>query len=390
MPAPHLLIRLQPDGAAEWLALGRDGRVLAGPQAGLPTEGAERIDVLVPSEAVLLLRAPRVARQRRQLEQALPFAIEEQLAAPVETLHVALSASDAGDQLTVAVVSRAQLGAWLAALRGAGLEPDRIVPESWLLPYAPDLATLVVDGERAVLRHGEAGAFAGRLEEVPGWLAILEADARRPRTLRWIGAAHASMPERVTEREELGSPLRWYAQRLPQAPELNLLQGGYAPRRGQEGAQKLWRWAAGLAAFAVLAAFAHLLIERSQLADRRDRQRVEMEQLLRGALPGITRVVDPKAQLAAEYARLGNGQGQGALPLLARVAPMIAGSGLYTLDAIEFRADALELTLRTRDVAALDSLREALSNLPSTDVEVTSANPGSGGIEGRLRVRSRP
>ena len=40
-------------------------------------------------------------------------------------------------------------------------------------------------------------------------------------------------------------------------------------------------------------------------------------------------------------------------PLLAQVAPLIAGSGMYTLDAIEFRADTLELTLRTRDVAAL-------------------------------------
>jgi hypothetical protein len=46
--------------------------------------------------------------------------------------------------------------------------------------------------------------------------------------------------------------------------------------------------------------------------------------------------------------------------------------------------------LRTGEVAALDSLREALSNLPSMQAEVTSANPGSGGIEGRLRLRSRP
>src|SRR5687767_385602 len=152
MPAPHLLIRLQPDGAAEWLALSRDGRVLAGPLPGFPNEGGERIDVLVPSEAVLLLRAPRVARQRRQLEQALPFAIEEHLAAPVESVHVAPVALDSGDSLVVAVVARAQLDAWLAALRGAGIEPDRLIPESWLLPYE-EHATVLVDGERAVLRY---------------------------------------------------------------------------------------------------------------------------------------------------------------------------------------------------------------------------------------------
>ena len=79
--APTHLIRLLPAGAAEWLALGRDGRVLAGPEPGLPAHPAERSVVLVPAEAVLLLRAPRVARQRRQLELAVPYAIEDALVA---------------------------------------------------------------------------------------------------------------------------------------------------------------------------------------------------------------------------------------------------------------------------------------------------------------------
>lgn len=389
MPAAQVLVRLTPDGAAEWLALGSDGRVLAGPQAGLPAAGAERIDVLVPAEDVLLLRAPRVARQRRQLEQALPFAIEEQLAAPVETLHVAAADGDAGDQITVAVVAQARMEAWLATLRGAGLEPDRVLPESWLLPHAAGLATLVIEGERAVLRHEEAGALAGHVCELPAWLDLLQSGGRLPRTLHAVAAPHVALPVRVDEREDLGAPLRWYAARLPHAGGLDLLQGRHAARRGREGARRLWRWAAILAAFALIAGFAQLAVERAQLAARREAQRAEMEQLLRSALPNLGRVVDPKAQLSAEFARTGSGQGQGALPLLARIAPLMAGSGRYTIDAIEFRADTLEITLRTADVAALDSLREALAALPALQVEVTGANPGSGGIEGRLRIRSR-
>jgi general secretion pathway protein L len=389
MPAAQVLVRLSPDGAAEWLALERDGRVLAGPQPGLPQAGAERIDVLVPAEDVLLLRAPRVARQRRQLEQALPFAVEEQLAAPVETLHVAAADDERGDTLVVAVVAQARMEAWLATLRGAGLEPDRLLPESWLLPYAAGAATVAIDGERAVLRHNEAGALAGHVSELPAWIELLEADGRLPRTLRAVAAPQATLPARVGEREDLGAPLRWYAARLPHGGGLNLLQGRHAPRRGREGARRLWRWAAGLALFALGAGFAQLAVENSQLRARRAEQRVEMERLLRSALPDLGRVVDPKAQLATAYARVGNGQGQGALPLLARIAPLIAGSGRYTIDAIEFRADTLELTLLTADVAALDSLRETLAALPALQVELTGANPGSGGIEGRLRIRSR-
>jgi general secretion pathway protein L len=381
-----LLIRLVSDAAAEWLTLGRDGRVLAGPQPGLPPRGAENVWVLVPSEHVLLQRAPRVARQRRQLEQAVPFAIEDQLAAPVEHLHVALASND-GDEIGVAVVAQARLDAWLARLRGAGLEPDRVLPESLLLPWSAGAATVLVDAERAVLRHGEFAAFAGELAELPSWLGLLAADGKAPSRLRWIGAAAPPAGYSV-EREDPGTLLRWFAAQLARSHPIDLLQGRYRAWRGRDTSRRLWRWAAGLALAAGIAAFAQLALERQQLVDRNERQRAEMEQLLRAAVPGTTRVVDPKAQLAAEHARLGRSGGAGALPLLARIAPSFAGSGRYTLDGLEFRGDTLEVVIRAADIAALDALRESLAAL-ALQVELTSANPGSGGVEGRLRIRSR-
>jgi general secretion pathway protein L len=112
-----------------------------------------------------------------------------------------------------------------------------------------------------------------------------------------------------------------------------------------------------------------------------------MEQLLRSAVPGLTRVVDPRAQLAAEETRLGRSTGGGVLPLLARIAPSLSGSGRYTIDGLEFRGDTLELVIRGPDVATLDGLREMLAAL-SLQVELTGATPGTGGVEGRLRIRS--
>ena len=105
MPARHL-IRLLPDRRAEWLALGRDGRVLAGPHPGMPDVRADDTVVLLPSEDVLLLRAPRVAKQRRQLEQAIPYAVEDQLAAPVEQQHIVLSDRIEGDGVEGYVAAR--------------------------------------------------------------------------------------------------------------------------------------------------------------------------------------------------------------------------------------------------------------------------------------------
>ena len=384
---PSHLIRLLPDGAAEWLALSRDGRVLSGPQAGLPAERAEHTTVLLPGEHVLLLRAPRVARQRRQLEQAVPFAIEEQLAAPVEQLHVALDDA-AGEDVGVAVVAQAQLEGPLARLRAAGIEVDRALVDVSLLPLVPGEATVLVEGDRALLRYADSGAFAGHIEELPDWIALLAADDRAPTRLRWIGPPRDIGYAGAIEREDLGTPLRWFATQAASSRAPNLLQGRHAPRRSRDGARRVWRWAAVFAGLAVLAGFGQIALERHQLQSRHAAQRAEMEQLLHAALPGVTRVVDPKAQLAAEYARLGRGGGTGALALLAQIAPVVSGSGQYTIDGLEYRNNSLELVVRGADVATLDRLRETLAALALT-VELTSVNPGSGGVEGRLRIAPR-
>lgn len=391
MPARHL-IRFLPERRSEWLALGRDGRVLAGPQAGLPDSRADDTVVVLPADDVLLLRTPRIATQRRQLEQAIPYAIEDQLAAPVEQQHVALAERNEGDAITVAVVARATLDGYLEQLRAAGISPDRAVPESLLLPHAAGVPTVFVDGTRAVLRHGDSSVFAGALVELPSWLDLLADTGQTPGRVRWIGAADgvASLPSGWSaDVEPCPSPLRWLATRLGNAtPAIDLLQGDYAATRHGNKARGLWRWAAVLAAVALLAAFTEAGIERWQLQQQYEVQQAQMESLLRDAMPGVTRIVDPKAQLAAEVARQrGATGGSGALGLLARIAPVIAGSGNYTIDALDYRAGTVDLTLRTRDVAMLDALRESLAAQPGVQVELTSAVPGSDGVEGKLRVR---
>src|SRR5690606_266972 len=128
------LIRLIDDERAHWFALDRAGRVLSGPTDGFPRTPAENTLVLVPSADVLLMEAPRVARQRRQLERALPFAVEDQLIAPVEQAQVVLLDDRGGESVAVAVVARARLDAWQARLAQHGVVADRLLPEACLLP----------------------------------------------------------------------------------------------------------------------------------------------------------------------------------------------------------------------------------------------------------------
>ena len=382
------LIRLLDEDRSQWLMLDRDGRALSGPQDGLPAQPAEETIVLVPSDVVLLLEAPRIVRQRRRLEQAIAFVIEDQLVAPVEQAHVAILDDRGPDAVLVGVVARGELEAWLARLAATGIHPDRLLPEAVLLPAEPR-PTLLLDGPRACLRYSATGALSGSLAEVAGWRELL---GGQDDALDWsIIAAHAQehMPDwsagTQVSRVEVAN---WLANRLAQVPPAaNLLAGPYAPRRRPEAASRLWQFAAGLAVAAVLVAMLSMALERWQLDRVQAEQRQQMEALLRETLPGIERVVDPRAQMLGEFSRQqGRSANAGVLAMLTRIAPLLAGGSRYVPESVEYRGGTLDFSVRSPDVATLDELRERIASLGYA-VELSSMVPGSGGVEGKLRIR---
>jgi len=226
---------------------------------------------------------------------------------------------------------------------------------------------------------------------LPDLLALFAAPGSPP--CEWSvflceGAQSAGLPAALSTRAQAAPTLlRLLGRQLlstPPAPDL--LQGPFAVRLRGDALPWLKR-AAVIAALAVVLAFSQAIVERQQLASRIDSQRAEMAELLRQSLPGISTVVDPRAQLEIEYTRLQRGAGgDDALALLAQIAPSIAGSSRYTLESIDYRNGALDLTLRAPDVATLDGLRETLAAL-GLAAELTSATPGQGGVEGRISLR---
>lgn len=383
------LIRLFDDERAQWFALDRAGRVLSGPFDGLPTSAAEATVVLVPSADVLLLEAPRVARQRRQLERALPFAVEEHLVAAVEQVHVALLDDSGAGAVATAVVSRERLDGWLARLAASGIHADRLLPESLVLPCESG-PTLLLDGDAATLRHARAGALSGSRDEVADWFALL-AEQGESRAITLIsngppGELPAWAPGIRSISTDANACLAARVAELP-ADGSDLLTGSFTPAHRGAAGGRAWAWAAGLALAGIGIAALSMGVERWQLDRQYANQRLQMENLLRETLPDVQRIVDPRAQMLGELSRRsGQAQGGGALAMIGRIAPLLSGSGRYTLDGIEFRSGTLDITVRGSDVATLDELRERITTLGYA-AELTSMVPGSGGVEGKLRVR---
>ncbi len=368
----EIVMRWRQTGESEWLAA--DGRVVP----GLPTPLEDlRLTVLVPGEDVLLLELPRLARSAQQLDQAVPYAVEEQLAAPVEHQHVAWALASTPECLRVAVVSRERMADWIEPLRRAGLEPDVVLPDTLALPLGAR-PSLLVEGGRCLLRLDEARGLALESDTLAALAPGLPASVNA-----WlIAGAEAPLPLHESQRPD--SALAALAPTALRAP-LNLLQGAFAPRRQLTGATRAWRWAAGLAAASLVLVVLGAALDRYKLAALVAAQEAEMAALYLRAVPGASNADNPAMQLQSVLAAQGLGQGDAALDLLARAAPALAADVRVRLESLDYREGRLELSLQAADVAGLDALRQRLqaAGLPA---EITSSTPGTQGVQGRLRI----
>src|SRR5260221_2560841 len=384
-----------PNGPAEawelrWSRVAPGGAVGQGSQRGL--EGlapAEDIIVWTPAAETLLLRARLPTRSSAKIAQALPYALEEQLIEPPESLHFAF-AQETDGALAVAVTRRERMESWLAALAAAGLAPTRLAPVTLSLPLADRAWTLsFVDGE-IVLRSGVRAGLGGPAEaRPPAWLHAALAEAR----------SESGAPERIVLvdapadldsaawREGLGLPLE--AMRpgdaaVPEAP-LDLLQQHYGPRARMAALKRAYVPAAALRAAWLLATLPFDPIELARLSRSAGAAEEEMRTLLMKGFPETRAILDPAAQMRPgpedPSARSGIAAPGDMLSLLARAAPAIERESRLRVEGVEYADRALTVRLVASEADA-ESLARTL-RARSLEVEVQRA-----GGEARLRLRA--
>lgn len=395
--ATEVILRLFADDRVEWCAVG--GQTIC--QGEWPLSGSVVRCLLLPAEWVLRLETPRLSRSLQTLRQAIPFAIEDRLVAPVEHAHVALGAEDEPDKVVVRVVDRDRLRAVLDGLSQRGLSIRVACSEAEVLP-AERGALLWFESGRVLLRPSPQSAVVVCEEgTLPALLKALPLASAESVTV--FSASGVSEAATATLDGVLGAG-RWTLVEAPAslclslstaAPDDrrmvfgNLLQQDFAVRAASGDVMQWWKRAGWAAVLACTLLLLSLLIERQQLQTRLADTQTRMANLLREAVPGIAQVVDARTQLEAELNRLRRGAsgGDDALALLAQISPVLAGSTRYTLQAVDYRAGSLELTLSAGDVTTLDGVRESLAALPGLTVELSGVTPGKGVVEGRLRIR---
>jgi general secretion pathway protein L len=406
--ADWLLLRLPraPEQPATWLAADARGMPVGLAQSGPLSLAAQRasgrrVCALVPGAEVLLAQPEVPARTGAKLLQLVPFALEEHLAEDIDDLHFAIGKRAAGAaRLPVAVVARALLDQWLTTLRSNGIEPDVVYADSDLLPENPGQAVALLEEDVVSVRPPggspvtlPAEALAEALE-----IALSGADATAARGLiLYSGPAewqrHSAQVEAARPRFEgikvqllSGGPLTLFAQQLPSATPINLLQGSYTASSSRAVGLRAWRVAAMLLGALVALHLIGKVAELSVLKRHEHQVDASIRDTFHSAMPGEVNTVDARGRMSARLA-LARGAGGGLLPALQALAQARDSAPGTSVQAVNYHDGSVEMKLSAPDAASLDRLSQALRN-NGWQADLTGGTNAGTGYEGRIQVRA--
>ena len=351
--------------------------------------GMKTMPLAVPAERVRLQEFTVRADERRHLRQSLPFAMEEDVVDPVESLHFAFSAID-DDNYVAAVASREDMEFWLERV-GADFEGP-FVHEALLLPWQPGEVCLLVEENSVLVRMGR---WQGCRVEHGLLKTLLEALATPPELVVIYGQSPADDVALLPQ--PLAAIAQWRqggfgsALMLAETGDtgLDLRQGDYAPRL------PLARWwrASRTVVIALLAGlavqFTSDVWQYLQFSRENESLRAAIQDSYRSANPRGA-IVDAEKQLdrqIAEYA--GGGAGVAFTPFLARVTSVISEQGEIAISSMNFSASAgeMRLDLMAPGYEAVEMLQQQLAEQDlKTTLETSSQRDGR--VRARLRVEA--
>lgn len=364
--------RLAPGSRCPWIAVGADGRALrhgTSPPDAWPA--VERIEgVLAAGHARLVtVRLPALPRQR--LDRAAAYAIEDQLATPIESSAIAASPrSDGTTQIAVATQ------ALVAKIAGFTPHMTRLVPEAALAPIGRDWSWYASGAGGGFVRRTDGSSFAvtpaGPDGELPAELTAALAQAKH------LGAAPARVEvafdvpattlarwsERSTVTFATAPGWRWQdadAHAWRDAPDF-LARRDTGTRDGAKGMlPRALRLPLLLLAIALGVEIAGLAIEWARFAIERWQATSALAVLAQRA--GITAAESSETTanvLARRHReilhRAGKTAPADALPLLARAAAPLAALPRAAVTAATYADGAWTLTVTGIDASALDAL----------------------------------
>jgi general secretion pathway protein L len=343
--------------------------------------GARTVVVLPAAVASIhVLNLPKLSM--RKAREAIPYALEEVLAEPVQDVQVAfLRDKENPLQYRVAVLNKRRLKGWVSALEAAGLVFDAMTLD-WFALAANEMCVSATD---VLVRDTDSDcAINGALS--PSVAAQYMKEKKIENNMKgFLFDDSASIDQELVLDKQAGSYRLLIATRLLVMPFLDICQGDF--QRKTEGKTYLyWSFVCGgllgLWFFSVLgfnAFLLHQLHSKNAVVDH------EMKTVYHAFFPEATQVISPRFRIEQLLKTHASGAETSFWALLNTFSAVFSKHALI-IEHLQFYDETLVVRLVAEDFSALEAFRQQLEGLQLT-VTQTEAVTRSGRVTSTLELK---
>ena len=404
----------QPDRHVGWIVADDDGTRRSPPAAGTLAEAAAGVQgrpviVLVPATESLTTSVDLPIRGGARLLAALPYALEEQVATDVETMHFAAGDKRESGRRPVAAIARAALDEWLEMLEDVGIQPWKVVPENYGLARIPGTLSALIDDDCVMFNDGADlefsldGAKPSDALVASGHLVERSDDAPPEPSGHLIVYCNAADEERLSHdwialRHELASvdinllpdgALPRLAVTVASGAGVNLLQGRYGPKADYGSWLRPWRRVAVLLVTLVLVGFVAKGADYWRLTQEEAALQAQFIAAFQQIRPGSSDdILDPVAAVNSIKRSLGTGTTTPVfLAALSVLAAALTSNDAVDVEAVSFRAGVIDVRITTPDVETVGKIQRAVSASGQFAASIQSSDRVGERVNSRIQVR---
>lgn len=414
--AEFVVIRMgrDQDPMVEWIVTDDNGTRFSQPIKGTLAEAAGQVQsrpviVLLPATETLTTAVDLPARSGVKLNAALPYALEEQVADDVDSMHFAAGEKRESGYRPVAAVAREQFDSWLARLEEAGIQPWKMVPLVYGLLRIPGTMSVLVDGDLVLFNDGDdtefvmqggtpsdalvvAGHITDRTDDAPpdpsGHLVVYcSAEDEERLSHDWIALRHELHSVDINLLPDGALPR--LAVTVAGGQGVNLLQGRYGPKADYGSWLRPWSKAAILLLAFTLVGFVGKGVDYYRLTQDEAALREQFVQEYNTIVSGDNRnVADPVAAVNSIRRSLGSGTApQVFLPTIRELSAAMADNSDAKVEAISYRAGVIDVRIVSPDVETVGNIQKAISASGRFNAAIQSTDKVADQINSRIQIR---
>lgn len=385
----------------EWLHFSSQGQLLRGAtvsetafqsEFGSDDFGGKAVCV-IPGEEVLLTEANVPSTQYRQIMQAVPYVVEEQLASDPEDCFFALGDRHRDGNLAVAILALDAMHAWVKRMSSCKLPVSAMISEVMLAKSSTPVSA-VIDGDRAHVGLSKGNGITVSIKDLPMALSLIdgvdemtlwvnrEAEAGAELVVNELRTGDAELEVTVSDE----SPFERLCRNF-NGSEINLLQGTFKVAESRTTTSMIWRSVATLFACVVILQMAVFGGQGWYLSGKAEKFEAETRAIYKSVFPNDRNVRDIRRRWNAHLGKEGAADSQ-FIRLFAQSSKGLTEAGL-TLSNVNFNESRGDLILQVEGPRseALVQFTQQLSG-QGLDAEIGTITQEDRGVRGSIKVRA--